>query len=413
MPNRRTFLAASAAGATGALFAACRATDDAIGALPRGLPTAADYTLDPTIAYLNHGSIGTIPRLVQQARQRYLEVCEQNPAHYMWDEPWQELRENARRQLAQFVGCEAAELAITHNTTEGFNLLAQGLPLTADDEVLFSSWNHPGASICWQHAGERRGFTVRRFELPVASARDMTPAELIERHIAQCTDRTRVAVLPHVDNLVGCRTPLRELTAALRARGVEFIAADGAQAVGMLDVDVHDLGVDFYAGSPHKWLQAPKGLGMLVVRKRLLDQLEPMWVTWGQQRWAGTARVFEDYGTRNLPELLALGDAVRFHSATPAAARAARLAKLRSHVIARSAAHDAITFRSPRGEQCSSSLFGLHVGADAEQLRPQLDAAGVVVRLFPRRDGTLVRVSPNVANTTTDIDCLIDVLERA
>ena len=91
-------------------------------------------------------------------------------------------------------------------------------------------------------------------------------------------------VFPHVDNKVGLRMPVKELAAAARRRGVEYVSVDGAQAVGMVPVDLSDLGVDFYAMSPHKWLQTPKGLGIFYITNDRLGELRPMWTTWGQKR---------------------------------------------------------------------------------------------------------------------------------
>jgi selenocysteine lyase/cysteine desulfurase len=96
------------------------------------------YLLDPGVTYFNHGSIGTIPRVVQDARSAYLDLCETNPWLYMWGGAWEEPRELVRRKAADLLGCDAVELAFTHNTTEGFNTLAGGLALGPGDQVLFA-----------------------------------------------------------------------------------------------------------------------------------------------------------------------------------------------------------------------------------------------------------------------------------
>ncbi|TVP56441.1 MAG: aminotransferase class V-fold PLP-dependent enzyme [Gemmatimonadales bacterium] len=96
--------------------------------------------------------------------------------------------------------------------------------------------------------------------------------------------------------------------------GVEFVAVDGAQSLSLVPVDVGASGVDFYAASPHKWVQYPKGLGLLYLRSDLQELLTPMWVSSGQAGAAGTVRRFEDYGTRNRPEVMALGDALAFQA---------------------------------------------------------------------------------------------------
>lgn len=69
------------------------------------------------------------------------------------------------------MGGGVGEVALTHNTTEEMNILAPGLPLGRGDEVVFSSMNHPGASVCWEYQAGLRGFTVKRFELSAAGAR--------------------------------------------------------------------------------------------------------------------------------------------------------------------------------------------------------------------------------------------------
>ena len=96
------------------------------------------YLLDDSVVYLNHASIGTVPQAVVQAYQGYLEVYESNPWLYQWSDGWTEGIEKTRSAMADFIGCRNQEVAVTHNTTEGFNILAGGLPLAPGDEVLFS-----------------------------------------------------------------------------------------------------------------------------------------------------------------------------------------------------------------------------------------------------------------------------------
>jgi hypothetical protein len=78
----------------------------------------AAYSLAPHITYFNHGSIGTTPKIVQQAHKGYLDLCETNPHLYMWGEPWQITREQTREKAANYLGCGVDEVAFTHNTTE-------------------------------------------------------------------------------------------------------------------------------------------------------------------------------------------------------------------------------------------------------------------------------------------------------
>ena len=85
-----------------------------------------------------------------QAHIKYLEICESNPSMYVWGNIWKEVTENTRQLASSLIHCNVDDLAITHNTTEGFNILAHGLDLKPSDEVLFSSLNHAGASMPWK-----------------------------------------------------------------------------------------------------------------------------------------------------------------------------------------------------------------------------------------------------------------------
>ncbi len=419
--SRRTFLKRAGLGALAApmaqIAAVRRSFAEELAAAPEigaglGAALRAAYSLDEGITYLNHASIGTVPRRVQEAHRGYLEVCERNPWLYMWGGDWEAPREEARRSAAGLLDCEPAEVAFTHNTTEAFNLLAHGLPLAAGDEVLFSSLNHSGASACWSHMAAERGFSVRRFELPVRDVPGLSADDVVALHADQIRPETRVLVFPHVDNMVGLRHPVKEIAAAARAKGVRFIAVDGAQTAGMIPVDVASMGVDVYAASPHKWLQSPKGLGLTYVHREIQQQLRAMWVTWGQKQWRGSARKFEDYGTRNLPEVLALGAAIEFQQQLGAAAKEAHHRALWEHARAAVEAHPRLRWRSPKAWQLSAALWAIEVeGESSKEVFERLfQDHGFVFRAFDLPDLDTLRISPNVANTRQDLDRLLRAL---
>ncbi len=368
------------------------------------------YSLDPSVTYLNHASIGTIPRAIQRSHARYLELCEQNPWLYMWGGAWEGPRESIRAKAAHFLGCTAEDVTFSHNTTETFNLLAQGLPLGPGDEVLVPNLNHSGASVCFELQAERRGYTVRRFDLGWDDATDVN--RTLERYAEAVGARTRLLVLPHVDNTVGLRHPVAAVAQEARRRGVEFIAIDAAQTVGMIPIDVSALGVDAYATSPHKWLQAPKGLGLSYLGSALREALQPMWMTWGQQRWQGSARRFEDYGTRNLAAVLALGDALDFHGRLDPAARVAHHRRLHAHAYARTQEIPRLAWRSPADFDQGGALYAIDVdGQPARSLAQALFTEhGIVTRGFEHPGWHAIRLSPNLANTTADLDRFFDAV---
>ncbi|HSG46643.1 MAG TPA: aminotransferase class V-fold PLP-dependent enzyme [Longimicrobiales bacterium] len=372
------------------------------------------YLLARDILYVNHASIGTIPREVHDARVALLALCEENPWLYMWGAPWEEAREDARSALAGFLGTHPDDLALTHNTTEGFNLLGNGLPLGPGDEVVYTSLNHAGASVTWVHNARRRGFAVRQVEFPILDTPGMSADDVVRFHLEALTPRTRVLAFPHVDNLVGIRHPMRALAAGARAAGVRVVAVDAAQSAGMIPVDLAGAGVDLYAGSPHKWLQAAKGLGFAYLSPSVRQGLEPSWVTWGQARWGGTVRRFEDYGTRNLAETVNLSDAVAFQAALGAAQKEVRYRALWDWMYRRVDASRGLTWRSPRRWEEGASLVAVEVaGASAPEVAGRLlREHGVVMRAFGPPLNS-VRISPHLSTTEQELETLFRLLEEA
>lgn len=409
--DRRAFLRGSVgASAVAALGDARRAFAARIG--ERAPWLRDEYTLDPGLVYLNHGAIGTVPRAVQDAQREYFRICETNPALYVWGEAWAEAWDDARQQAAAFAGGDGKDLTILRSTTEAFNVLARGLALEEREEVLFSNLNHAGASLCWDHVAEEKGFWVRRFDLPLEDVPEMTAERLVELHVEAVGERTRVLVLPHVDNIVGLRHPVREIAAAVRDRGVELVFVDGAQAVAVFPVDLGELGVDAYATSAHKWTQAPKGLGWLWTTKAVRDVLRPMIVTWGQRKWRNTARIYEDHGTRDLPTILALGDAIAFQERLGIERTTARRKALFDAFRDRVDAEPGLVWRSPRTFEMGASLFALHVeGGGVEDIAARLAAEhGIAVRAFGG-DVQQIRISPNAATTDAEVDAFFTALQ--
>ncbi len=186
---------------------------------------------------------------------------------------------------------------------------------------------------------------------------------------------------------------------------------DAAQAVGMIPVDLRDMGVDVYATSPHKWLQAPKGLGLAYVAPPVREVLRPMWVTWGQERWEGTGGVLEDYGTRNLAEVVTLGDAIAFHRRMSPRGRGERLESLWRHARNRVDHDPGLRWRSPDRWDLGSSIYAIEVhGRRSDRLaRRMFEESGIVVRAFSTDDLNTVRLSPNVITTERELDRFFDL----
>ena len=421
--SRRSFLRVlGAAGAGAPILARAERLDAALPPRPDHLgfdPTSPasvrrlrdSYFLSPDLVYLNHASIGTVPRPVHEAHAGYLELCETHPSLYVWGGVWREVTEDTRAAAARLLKCRPDDLAITHNTTEGFSILAQGLELDSDDEVLFSSLNHAGAAVAWDELAPRRGFTVRRFDFPLERAPDLTVEEVVALHVDAIRPETRVLVIPHVDNMIGMTHPIREIALAARDRGVEFVFVDGAQSAGMISVDLGNAGVDAYAMSGHKWLQSPKGLGLFWASERLQAVVPRMWFKTGGDRVGMTARKYEDYSTRAWPAVVAFGDALDFQASIGVQEKERRYRALWALVHRRTTEDTRLHWGSPVDPALRSVIMAVGVRSRrAPELGPMLlERHGAVLRAFGGRLNTL-RISPNLMTEDDALDRFLDVL---
>ena len=246
--DRRTFLQGLGAGALGALAgftpaaAAVRPLPafDAANADAFWRAVRAQYPLLDDPIYLNTGGLGPISQPVLDTVDATTRQLQQH------SETGHSLLEPARAVLAHFIGALPEEVCFVRNATEGNSLIASGLALAAGDEVIFETHAHPGGSFPWLNQAKLRGVTVRLFEP------DTTSAEAnLARISGLVTPRTKVIQVSHITCTTGLVFPVEAIAEFARARGVWF-HVDGAQAAGMIPVDVHALGCDSYAFSGHK-----------------------------------------------------------------------------------------------------------------------------------------------------------------
>ena len=289
---------------------AAPATDEAVFAEAR-----RHFLIPEGVAYCNTGTLGASPREVVDAvadGTRRLEADLAAWPYFQADgEPltgYQPLTE-LRGAVGSLIGATADEIAVTQNATMGMSVLANGLDLAAGDEVLSTDHEHTGGICCWRLRAKRHGVVVK--ELALGPALAGGPEAIVKLFADAITPRTRVISFSHITSGLGILLPARELCALARARGALSVI-DGAQAVGQILVNVKELGCDAYAGSPHKWLLAPKGTGFLYLSQASQNRF---WTTLASGAWddrdKGAFR-FMQYGTGSVPVAEGLRAALRF-----------------------------------------------------------------------------------------------------
>ncbi|HHF52594.1 MAG: aminotransferase class V-fold PLP-dependent enzyme [Candidatus Aminicenantes bacterium] len=258
------------------------------------------------LVMMNNGTVGPMPKTVFNTLIKTFKVQATSPVHTYTYIPRQ--KEEIRSRIAAFINASPDEVAVVRNTTEGMNFVANGLDLKPGDEVLLSSMEHPGGTHPWKIKEARCGIKVT--EVPIG-----LPPKSVDEFVGSfkkaITPKTRVISVSHTVYISGLISPLKELSQMAHEKGL-LVAADSAHGMGMLDLDIKELGVDFLATSPYKWLGAPTGVGVFYVRKEAQDQLWPTITTSGWDR--PTARKYETLGQRADALIIALGEAVNFQN---------------------------------------------------------------------------------------------------
>ncbi len=263
------------------------------------------YHLQDNIVMMNNGTVGPMPKPVFNTLMRAFRVQVENP--YEVYSTFGARREEVRRKLAGFIGADPSEVVLTRNTTEGMNFISNGLDLEPGDEVLLSSMEHPGGLHPWRLKAARCGIVVR--DVPIGLPPGSVD-ELMTAFRGGITDRTKVISVSHTVYISGLIFPVKELSELARERGI-LLLTDSAHGLGMLDLNMRELGIDFFTSSPYKWLGAPCGRGLLWVRSEMTDRV---WPTIASGGWdtIQTAAKLETLSQRALPLTFALGEAIDF-----------------------------------------------------------------------------------------------------
>jgi isopenicillin-N epimerase len=268
-------------------------------------------------AYFNTGTIGACPRPVLDAVIESMQSMESTIAHYDYRAEHPEYiagyrsQDALRQKAGSLINASGAEIALTQNATMGINFIANGLDLKPGDEVLITDQEHPGSTGPWDLRAKRQGIVVKRLAIPIPTPDPQTVVRIFTESIGP---RTRVIAVPHVTSRNGIVMPVAGLCELGRERGL-FTLIDGAQALGHLRVDVKKIGCDAYACSPHKWLLAPPGNGLLYVKS---DREADIWATLASAQWnnyapaSGLFRLMQ-FGTANAALLAGLDAAIDFY----------------------------------------------------------------------------------------------------
>jgi cysteine desulfurase/selenocysteine lyase len=397
-----------------------------VAAIRRDFPALGVKPYGKNLVYLDNAASAQKPR---QVLDRMMQVYEREYAnvhrglHYLANAATDAF-EQAREQVRAFLNAGSTdEIVFTRSATEAINLVASSFGqahVAAGDEIVLSIMEHHSNIVPWHFLRERKGAVLKWVDVDDDGNFSL---DAFERAL---TPRTKIVAITHMSNMLGTVTPIREIVRIAHARGVKVLV-DGSQGAVHLDVDVRDLGCDFYVITGHK-LYGPTGIGALYGRREALESLPP---------FNGGGEMIETVSmegvTYNAPPH-------RFEAGTPPIVQAVGLGAALDYMRAigrdRIRAHEEALgayAQEQLGAMNSIRIFGRAkgkgaivsfemAGAHAHDVATVIDRQGVAVRAgthctqpLLKRFGvtSTCRASFALYNTREEVDALVAALRKA
>jgi len=374
------------------------------------------FLLRKGLTFLNHGSFGSCPKPVFQNYQEWQMRLEQQPVSFLDQD--RDLITNLskpREALAREFKTSAQNLVRVTNATTGLNAIARSIALAEDDEILTTDHEYAAVENTWEFLVRKVGAKIVRADvtLPLVSE-DQFCDDLVSR----MNERTKILLLSHITSPTALLFPIKKVIDEARKRGI-ITVIDGAHAPGLIDLNLDELGADFYVGNCHKWLLAPKGAGFLWAHPNWHQKLEPLVISHGwnvkdrKEDRSAFLDSFEIQGTQDPSAWLAVPAALEFRK-THNWNEVSLLCNERAQDIAQRVTR--ITGQNPLSspEFCAPQMVSMPMPpSNWRELKSYLfDQQNIEIPVFDWKGRTIVRVSVAAYNSADDLDKLVMAISK-
>lgn len=248
-------------------------------AQPLYLRYREQFPVTRELIYLNHAAVAPLCRPASDAMKQLVEdACRYGSLHY---DRWMEAYDGLRGAAAKLIHASEGEIAIVKNTSEGIATIALGLDWRPGDRVIAFTEEFPANYYPWLRL-EARGVKVTWLSI----------YDSLQK-IAEAIAGARLLAISYVNYLSGYRADLRSIGELCREHGC-FFFVDAIQGLGAFSIDVEACHIDALAADGHKWMLGPEGNGILYVRRKWLDAIEP-----AEFGWTNPAN-YADYSSRDM-----------------------------------------------------------------------------------------------------------------
>ena len=269
------------------------------------------FLIDPKVTYLNHGSYGACPKSVFLDYQNFQKKLEKQPVQFMTKYFWEDLK-ITRDTLGDFIKCDGDDILLFPNPTTAINNIIENLDIAEGDEILTTQHEYGALIRAWNRLSIRKSFSFiqQKIDLPLGSKETF-----IDQFCAGINERTKIIFISHITSQTALIFPVEEICKIAKSKGIVTII-DGAHAPGHIDLDITQIGCDYYTGACHKWMCAPKGSSFLYVAKNFQKGMSPQIMSWGEKGDdPGPSQFLMDFqwqGTKDMSAFLAIPSAIRF-----------------------------------------------------------------------------------------------------
>jgi selenocysteine lyase/cysteine desulfurase len=368
----------------------------------------ARFLVPRDLTFLNSANLCPASLASIEAMEKYTRLYEACPTPEVRTELMAKGRAETRKLLADALRVTPDEVVITRNTSEGNNFISSGLDFKPGDEVVVWADNHPSNLNAWRLKAQRFGFTV--VTVPIVNAHPGTQG-YVDLFTKAMTARTKLVAITHVNSNSGDLLPAAEICAAARERGVLSLV-DGAQAFGVLDLDLEAMKPDFYTGSMHKWPCGPKEKGVLYVNKPVHDRIHPT-VVGVYAGEVGISRTLEATGQRDDASMAAVADALKFQGSIGRGVIEKRARQLAQTLMTELKKLPGVKLWTDPDPSRSAAIVIFPPGTlDVRRLGAALTAARIVCTTRTGAQMPGLRLSPHFYNTMDEVDRVVGAIRK-
>lgn len=426
-PDRRQLLASVAMGGPALLMAsesvgapfACPAPGSPLK--PNSIPVAElprQFDVEPGILNLEAGYWSMMPRVVAETYARHtLEVNRATSIFARNVLPGKAGLDSAslaaQTAIARQVGCLPEEIGVARSGSDALQMLiANYKKLKPGDGVIYCDLDYDTAIGAMDWLGTHRGAKIVKFAMPEPA----TTANILSAYqeVLNRTPDAKLLLVTQVSSRTGLVTPVREIVAMARARGVDTIV-DAAHGIALLDFHLDDLGADFVGWSVHKWTSAPLGTGAMYIRKSRIADIDIAYEDRYRDADDINARIPD--GTINYAAILTIPVAVDFHFAIGAAAKERHMRALRDRWVnaVRDLPNVEIAVPNDPERYCTITSFrlkGMNTDERAKAVQQRLleKYRILTVRRTGIAKGPVIRVTPGLYSSNADVDAFATAL---